>query len=132
MNIKMKMLMMPMLMKGKKINMGGSSSLSLLLLLLLLVFTVMVAMTTTMASAQPYNSYQIGAGIYDVTGPASETGMMGYAAPEQISHGLHIRQRARAFVIVDVASGNRVVYVSIDVCMMFQEVKTKVRYRCSS
>ncbi|EGC34439.1 hypothetical protein DICPUDRAFT_94802 [Dictyostelium purpureum] len=71
------------------------------------------------------SSYQIGTGIYDITGPAAETGMMGYAMPGQITGGLHFRLRARAFVFVD-SNGNRAVYVSTDSCMIFQAVKIKV------
>eukprot|EP01133_Synstelium_polycarpum_P015946 gene15946-18959_t len=69
--------------------------------------------------------YQIGTGIYDITGPAAETGMMGYAMPGQVTGGLHFRLRARAFVFVD-SNGNRAVYVSNDACMIFQAVKLQV------
>lgn len=75
-------------------------------------------------SQPPYTDFRIGVGIWDVTGPASETGMMGYANPSQSSHGLHLRQRARAFVVVDWYTGVRTVYMSLETCMIFQEVKT--------
>ncbi|KAM9954016.1 hypothetical protein ACTFIW_010771 [Dictyostelium discoideum] len=71
------------------------------------------------------SSYQIGTGIYDITGPGAETNMMGYAMPGQITGGIHFRQRARAFVFID-SEGNRAVYVSTDSCMIFQEVKIQV------
>jgi len=71
------------------------------------------------------SSFEIGTGIYDITGPAAETGMMGYAMPGQVTGGIHFRLRARAFVFVD-GSGNRAVYVSTDSCMIFQAVKITV------
>ncbi|EFA82919.1 Acetylornitine deacetylase [Heterostelium album PN500] len=71
------------------------------------------------------NGYQVGVGIYDVTGPAAETGMMGYAVPQQVTEGLHFRLRARAFAFMD-SNGSRAVYVSVDACMIFQAVKLQV------
>ena len=44
-------------------------------------------------------NYYIGTGIYDMTGPASEINLMGYAKAEQIAHGIHMRLRARAFIV---------------------------------
>jgi neutral ceramidase len=70
--------------------------------------------------------YNVGAGIYDVTGQIAEIGFMGYAVPGQVGGGIQLRQRARAFVFVDANSGARVVYISIDMCMGFQMVKLGV------
>lgn len=77
-------------------------------------------------------SYSVGAGIYDVTGQIAEIGFMGYAVPGQKGAGLHLRLRSRAFVFVDTnpgSSGQRVVYVSIDLCMGFEMVKIGVMDR---
>lgn len=71
-------------------------------------------------------SFEVGAGIYDVTGQVAEIGFMGYAVPDQKGAGIHMRTRSRAFVFVDVASGKRVVYVSIDLGMGFQMMKQEV------
>lgn len=49
---------------------------------------------------------------------------MGYAAPGQISSGIHMRQYARTFIIDDGA--NRVAYVNIDCGMIDQAIKTEV------
>jgi len=46
------------------------------------------------------NDYLIGTGIYDVTGPAAELGMMGMASIEQKTEGIHSRLFARAFIVV--------------------------------
>ncbi|WP_224367929.1 neutral/alkaline ceramidase [Hyalangium versicolor] len=68
--------------------------------------------------------FLIGSGIYDITGPAAEIGMMGFAVPEQKTAGIHMRLRSRAFVIGD--ETKRVVFVSADLGQIFQMVKVKV------
>ena len=62
-----------------------------------------------------------GAGIWDVTGPAAEVNMMGYANLPQTTAGIHLRLRARAFVFKG-ASGNKVAFVSVDAGMASTEV----------
>lgn len=64
--------------------------------------------------------FQIGTGIYDITGPAAELGMMGYSMPDQKTAGIHMRLYSRAYVIADAAS--RVVFVSADIQGMMQSV----------
>ncbi|RJO78798.1 alkaline ceramidase [Nocardia panacis] len=71
------------------------------------------------AHAAP-GGYRIGTGISDITGPAAECGMMGYSQLEQQSAGIHLRPRARAFVIDDGA--HRLAYVVADNGMIFQSV----------
>ncbi len=68
--------------------------------------------------------YLIGTGIYDITGPAAEVGMMGFAEMDQKTAGIHTRLRSRAFIIGD--ADKRVVLVSADLGMLFQMVKVKV------
>uniref|UniRef100_H2YVZ6 Neutral ceramidase n=1 Tax=Ciona savignyi TaxID=51511 RepID=H2YVZ6_CIOSA len=43
--------------------------------------------------------YMVGVGRADITGPAADVNMMGYANPNQISGGLHMRQYSRAFLV---------------------------------
>ena len=69
--------------------------------------------------------YNIGAGVYDITGPVAETGMFGYAAMQQ-ADGLHMRLRARAFIVQSASTGKRVVYVNADLGAMFQSIKLEV------
>eukprot|EP00003_Mantamonas_plastica_P000476 TRINITY_DN103_c0_g1_i7.p1 TRINITY_DN103_c0_g1~~TRINITY_DN103_c0_g1_i7.p1 ORF type:complete len:696 (-),score=187.40 TRINITY_DN103_c0_g1_i7:605-2692(-) len=69
--------------------------------------------------------YQVGAGVYDLTGPAAETGMMGYAMVNQRTHGLHFRLRARTVIIED-HQGKRIVHTSSDTCMIYHAVKVEV------
>jgi neutral ceramidase len=71
-------------------------------------------------------SFQVGAGIYDITGPAAELGMMGYAMIDQKTAGIHQRLRSRAFVIASPCNGKRVAFVSADAGQIFQGVKQQV------
>lgn len=72
------------------------------------------------AVAAPDSGYQVGVGISDITGPAAECGMMGYSQLEQTTAGIHLRPRARAYVIA--AGGRRVVFVVAENGMIFQSV----------
>jgi neutral ceramidase len=64
--------------------------------------------------------YLVGRGISDITGPAAENGMMGYSKFGQNTTGIQQRLRARAFITVDRASGQRVAYVNADLQSIFQ------------
>ncbi|UMG92662.1 neutral/alkaline non-lysosomal ceramidase N-terminal domain-containing protein [Nocardioides sp. TF02-7] len=88
-------------------------------------------------SARPAQApYLVGRGIADITGEPAETGMMGYADTTQVTEGLHMRQRSRAFVVVDRRTGRRVVHVVADIGMFFQglrdDVLDRVRHRLGS
>jgi hypothetical protein len=48
--------------------------------------------------------FLVGIGKADVTGPAADVNMMGYALLEQTARGLHTRQHARAYLLADSAS----------------------------
>jgi neutral ceramidase len=72
------------------------------------------------------NVFEVGTGIYDITGPAAELGMMGYAMLEQKTAGIHMRLRSRAFVIGSPCNGKRIVFVSADLGQIFQSVKQGV------
>jgi len=70
------------------------------------------------------STYIVGAGIYDITGPAAEIGMMGFADDTQKDAGISMRLRSRAFVVGD--GTNRVVFVSADTWAMSQMAKLKI------
>ncbi|RJP39852.1 MAG: alkaline ceramidase [Desulfobacteraceae bacterium] len=72
------------------------------------------------------SNFNIGSGIYDITGPAAELGMMGYSMPDQKTEGISMRLRARAFVVVDPVNGKRVAFVSADTGIIPQGVKQQV------
>lgn len=71
------------------------------------------------------SNYLIGLGSYDITGPAADVNMMGYANTAQIASGIHFRLRARTFIVAE-PKGNRVVFVNLDACMASQLVNIKV------
>ncbi len=81
---------------------------------------------SSMSSAESVaaSDYLVGTGIYDITGPAAEIGMMGFAVSSQKTAGIHTRLRSRAFIVGD--GNKRVVFVSADLGMLFQMVKLKV------
>ncbi|MFI6870382.1 neutral/alkaline ceramidase [Nocardia sp. NPDC050406] len=64
--------------------------------------------------------YLIGVGLSDITGPAAECGMMGYSQFGQDTAGIHLRPRARAYVID--SGDRRIAYVVADNGMIFQSV----------
>lgn len=71
--------------------------------------------------------FSIGTGIFDITGPAAEVNLMGYANPAQTANGIHLRQYSRAFVFADKNnSSKRFVFVSTDSCMLSQGIKLEV------
>lgn len=74
------------------------------------------------------SNYLIGVGSYDITGPAADVNMMGYANAGQIASGVHFRLRSRAFIVGD-PKGKRVVFVNLDACMASQIVTIKVLER---
>ncbi|KAL9676956.1 hypothetical protein QQ045_005179 [Rhodiola kirilowii] len=71
------------------------------------------------------SDYTIGLGSYDITGPAADVNMMGYANFEQVASGVHFRLRARSFIVAE-PHGNRVAFVNLDACMESQLVMIKV------
>ncbi|MFJ4840589.1 neutral/alkaline ceramidase [Streptomyces sp. NPDC088746] len=68
----------------------------------------------TAANRPTASPYLVGRGIADITGAAAESGMMGYSMLGQQTSGIHQRLRARAFVMVDPASGNRIAWCNSD------------------
>jgi len=90
------------------------------------MFVVVGPSFNASADEEPAGGYLVGTGIADITGEAAETGMMGYAALDQKTSGIHQRQRARAFVFVDRASGKRVAVVNTDLQGVFQSVQQAV------
>ncbi|KAL5580846.1 hypothetical protein UlMin_013288 [Ulmus minor] len=74
------------------------------------------------------SNYLVGLGSYDITGPAADVNMMGYANMDQIASGLHFRLRARSFIVAE-PQGKRVLFVNLDACMASQVVTIKVLER---
>ncbi len=71
------------------------------------------------------DNYNIGVGIYDITGQIAESNYFGYATPLHRNNGIRDRQYARAFIIQE-PNGRPVVFVCIDKGGTFQSVNTAV------
>lgn len=78
------------------------------------------------APALAQEQYLVGRGRADITGETAEVGMMGYAQIDQKTTGLHQRQWARAYIVADRATDQRVVFVNTDLGMVFQSVQQGV------
>lgn len=85
-----------------------------------------MASTSVFADNSDQGVYNIGSGIHDITGPAAEVRMMGYASMDQITAGIHTRLWSRAFIVEDPSSAKRVVVVTADLAFITQAVKQKV------
>ena len=83
------------------------------------------------AGASADSQYLIGLGSYDITGPAADVNMMGYAMANQIVSGVHFRLQARTFIVAE-TGGYRVAFVNLDACMASQLVMIKVIERLKS
>eukprot|EP00930_Biecheleria_cincta_P048658 TRINITY_DN3393_c0_g1_i1.p1 TRINITY_DN3393_c0_g1~~TRINITY_DN3393_c0_g1_i1.p1 ORF type:complete len:720 (+),score=117.95 TRINITY_DN3393_c0_g1_i1:110-2269(+) len=62
----------------------------------------------------PKAEYHVGVSIADVTGPAAEVVLMGYANSNQHATGIHMRLHARAFIFVDPVTGKRTAFINVD------------------
>ncbi|MFF0490255.1 neutral/alkaline ceramidase [Nocardia sp. NPDC004068] len=91
---------------------------------------VLAARVPVTAGASPDGQdYLIGCGMADVTGAVAGQGMMGYSELDQVATGLLMRCWARAYVIVDRATGDRVAFVTADIACLFQSVHQAVLRR---
>jgi neutral ceramidase len=80
-------------------------------------------------STSPDTPWLVGCGSADVTGEPWRVGLMGYGMRFQRSSGVQLRQRSRAFVLVDRANDQRLVYVVADIGMFFRNVRDAVLAR---
>lgn len=99
------------------------------LFFLLLAVNTLTSHSKAVAGA---SNYLVGVGSFDITGPAADVNMMGYANPTQNAAGIHMRLRARAFIVAEPSStnqGNRVVFVNTDACMGSMAVTLRVLSR---
>ena len=71
------------------------------------------------------NNYEIGLGIYDITGQIAETNFFGYAVTTHRNKGIRDRQYARAYIIQE-PSATPVVFVCVDKGAVFQAVTDAV------
>ncbi|KAF8406678.1 hypothetical protein HHK36_008769 [Tetracentron sinense] len=97
------------------------------------LYPSLLSLITTLALIRAANGdYLIGVGSYDMTGPAADVNMMGYANMDQVTAGIHFRLRARAFVVAESPQGARFAFVNLDAGMASQLVTIKVLERLKS
>ena len=98
------------------------------LFLFFVLFLFTLPTTIQAHSKQCFNNknFMIGTGIYDITGPAAERGMMGYALLNQKTNGILQRDWARAFIIKSPCNGHEMVFVNTDLAMLFQGIQQEV------
>lgn len=79
-------------------------------------------------STQPteLNPFLVGAGVSDITGEVAEVGFIGYGSFSQQGSGLHTRQYARAFVVIDPATGNRNLMVVLDAMSGWESIRAEI------
>jgi len=76
------------------------------------------------ASNEP--NYLVGRGVGDITGPAVDLPLWGFARADQIANGIHTRLRARAFIIGEVDGDKRLVFVTAELGSMSHEIRLSV------
>lgn len=79
-------------------------------------------------STQPTerNPFLVGAGVSDITGEVAEVGFIGYGTEAQKGSGLHTRQYARAFVVIDPATGSRNLIVVLDAMSGWESIRAEI------
>ena len=98
------------------------------------LFLTLLFMSIDAFGDAPYE-YHVGRGIADITGPAFGIQLWGFGREDQISEGIHIRQKARAFIIADAQLKKRLVFVSADIGSIEHHItlevlsRLKTRYR---
>lgn len=80
---------------------------------------------------QAQDNYDVGVGVFDITGQIAESNYFGYADPFHRNNGIRDRQYARAFIIKE-PDGRPVVFVCIDKGGTFQSVNTAVMKKLRS
>lgn len=71
-------------------------------------------------------NYLVGRGIADITGPPVGAQMWGFVRQDQITEGIHLRLRARAFVIAEPKGGKRIALVCADLGSATYELQREV------
>ncbi|MCS5594529.1 MAG: neutral/alkaline non-lysosomal ceramidase N-terminal domain-containing protein, partial [Porticoccaceae bacterium] len=76
---------------------------------------LLILLSGGLSAADISQPYLVGRGMSDITGPSYGIQMWGFGREDQLTEGLHIRQRSRAFVIAQANEPTkRLVFVSAD------------------
>ncbi|KAE9135958.1 Neutral ceramidase [Phytophthora fragariae] len=90
-----------------------------------IVSSCLVALLLGILSQLPA-AYNIGIGKSDITGPAADVVMMGFADPTESSTGILSRLYARAFLIEDPDTNKRIMFVHCNLMSVMQLVRQEV------
>lgn len=90
------------------------------------VLTAALVALVALVSSATSLEYNIGVGKADVTGPAAEVVMMGFADSSETTAGILNRLYARAFLVEDTTTGSRVMFVHCDLMSVMQLVHQEV------
>ena len=82
-----------------------------------LLFWLSLSSTWGLSNDSPTleHNYLLGSGRADITGPALGVQMWGFSREDQLTEGIHLRLKSRAFIIAEPNSNNRLVFVSADI-----------------
>ena len=102
--------------------------------------TTLIFLTTLLTAApsqsiEPVNeshNYLVGRGIADITGPALGVPMWGFGYEGQVTEGIHIRLKARAFIISEPKENRRLVFVNADIGSIEHNITLEVIDRLES
>lgn len=85
-----------------------------------------VALGAPAGACRGKTAFRFGSGLHDVTGVVAYTGGSGWESPTQVFRGLHQRQYARAYAIESPCNGRRVMFVSVDIGLMYGSLRLGV------
>ena len=94
--------------------------------LLLLITALFISVN---AYSEEAYEYVVGRGISDITGPAFGVQLWGFGKEDQISEGIHIRQKARAFIIANAKKNKRIAFVTVDIGSIEHHITLEVLSR---
>lgn len=87
-------------------------------------FVLLVVGCSSTNSAE--SNYLIGSGAADITGPLVDVPFVGYSQPTHIANGIHTRLNARAFIVGEIDTERRLVFVTTDLLNVSQEMRLSV------
>jgi len=92
----------------------------------MLTFWLVGAESRNACAAEKDFNYLIGRASTDITGPAVGVQMFGFVRADQITEGIHLRQRARTFIVAEPDSRRRLVIATLDMGSVTHEITRSV------
>ena len=97
---------------------------------ILLLLTTLSTRSAALVDESHY--YLVGRGIADITGPALGIPMWGFGYAGQVTEGIHIRLKARTFIISELKGNKRLVFVIADIGSIEHNITLEVIDRLRS